>query len=89
MLPQMMWRATRKSRRQLIVSTHSASLLADTGIAAEEVLLLRPTREDTSVAPAADSAEIRALLEGDVPMGEAVLPRVAPSNPEQLLLMWS
>lgn len=87
-LPQMIWRATRKSRRQLVVSTHSATLLSDKGIAAEEVLLLRPTREDTSVSPAADSAEIKALLDADVPMGEAVLPRVAPSAPEQLLLGW-
>jgi len=85
-LPPMMWKATRKSRRQLFVSTHSEALLSDKSIAAEEVLLLSPTREDTVVAVAADSDEIRALLEGDVPMGEAVLPRVAPAHPEQLLL---
>lgn len=84
-LPPMMWKATRKSRRQLFVSTHSASLLSDTSIAAEEVLLLTPTHEDTGVGVAADNAEIRELLEGDVPMGEAVLPHVAPAKPEQLL----
>jgi predicted ATPase len=88
-LPSMMWRATRKSRRQLLVSTHSAALLSDRSIAAEEVLLLRPAREDTVVTVAADSAEIRALLEGDVSMGEAVLPRVAPAQPEQLLFKLS
>jgi predicted ATPase len=88
-LPTMMWTATRKSRRQLFVSTHSASLLSDKSIAAEEVLLLRPTHEDTVVTVAAESLEIRALLEGGVPMGEAVLPRVAPTNTEQLLLTLS
>ncbi len=88
-LPPMIWRATRKSRRQLLVSTHSASLLSDQGIAAEEVLLLRPTDEGTVVTVAADSDEIRALLDGGVPMGEAVLPRVAPAQPEQLLLKFS
>lgn len=88
-LPPMMWQATRKSRRQLLVSTHSAALLSDKSIAAEEVLLLHPTHEDTVVSVAADSKEIRALLEGGVPMGEAVLPRVAPAQPEQLLLKLS
>jgi predicted ATPase len=88
-LPGVMWRATRKTRRQLFVSTHSPSLLSDPSIAAEEVLLLRPTREDTEVTAASDNAEIRALLEGDIPIGEAVLPRVAPAHPDQLLLSLS
>lgn len=85
-LPQMMWKATRKSRRQLFISTHSDCLLSDESIAAEEVLALRPTREGTHVTVAADSDEIRALLEEGVSIGEAVLPRVAPDQPEQLLL---
>jgi predicted ATPase len=88
-LPGVMWRATRKSRRQIFLSTHSPSLLSDPSIAAEEVLLLRPTHEDTVVTAAGDSVEIRALLEGDTPMGDAVLPRVAPAHPDQLLLSFS
>jgi hypothetical protein len=56
-------------------------MLSDRSIAPEEVLLLRPTREDTSVTLAADSREIRALLEDGLSMGEAVLPRVAPAHP--------
>jgi predicted ATPase len=88
-LPAVMWKATRKTRRQLFVSTHSPSLLSDRSIAAEEVLLLRPTREDALVAAASDNAEIRALLEGDITIGDAVLPRVAPAHPDQLLLSLS
>jgi len=88
-LPAMMWRATRKSRRQLLISTHSAALLSDKSIAAEEVLLLRPAEEGTEVTIASDHEEIRALLEGGVSLGEAVLPRVAPDRPEQLLLKFS
>jgi predicted ATPase len=88
-LPPMMWKATRKNRRQLFVSTHSDALLSDQSIAAEEVLLLRPTNEGTVVAVAADNQEIGALLEGGVSMGQAVLPRVAPARPEQLLLQLS
>ena len=85
-LPAMMWQATRKNRRQVIISTHSAALLSDRSIAAEEVLMLRPTNEDTAVSVAAASEEVRALLEGGMSIGEAVLPRVAPAEPEQLLL---
>ncbi len=85
-LTSMMWKATRKNRRQLFVSTHSAALLSDKGIAPEEVLLLRPSQQGTSVALAAESKEILALLENDLSMGEAVLPRVAPPDPGQLLL---
>jgi len=84
-----MWRATRKTRRQLFISTHSSALLADESIAGEEVLLLTPTHEDTSVQLASDIAQVRALLEGGIAMGEAVLPRVAPERPEQLLLKLS
>lgn len=85
-LPAMMWKATRKNRRQVLISTHSAALLSDQSIAPEEVLLLRPTHEDTSVSVAADSDEVRALLGGGMSIGEVVLPRVAPARPEQLLL---
>ncbi|MEW6268899.1 MAG: AAA family ATPase [Thermodesulfobacteriota bacterium] len=85
-LAAMMWSATRKTRRQLFVSTHSAALLSDPAIAPEEVLLLRPTHEGTTVTLAAENDEIRALLQSGLPIGEAILPRVAPASPEQLLL---
>ncbi|GEM_PF-1902013 len=69
-----------------VVSTHSQVLLSDRGIAPEEVLLLRPTGEDTTVSRARDIMEVTALLERGLTMGEAVLPQVAPSHPEQLAL---
>lgn len=85
-IPAMMARLGRKLDRQVMVSTHSADLLSDPGIAAEEVLLLEPTAEDTKVVPASAIQQVRALLEGGVPMSEAVLPRVAPKNADQLAL---
>jgi predicted ATPase len=88
-LPAMMWKVTRKSRRQIIVSTHSAALLSDKSIASEEVLMLQPTHEDTSVVAAESIRDVRALMEGGLSIGEAVLPRVAPSQPEQLMLKFS
>lgn len=85
-IPGMVTKVTRKSGRQVIFSTHSVALLSDAGIGAEEVAMLRPTREGTSVVVAAADREVTALMEHGVTIGEAVLPRVAPSNPEQLLL---
>jgi len=85
-LPQMIHRLGRKSGRQVLLSTHSADLLSDPGIAAEEVLLLEPSKEGTAVRVAAEDAEVRALLKGGVPMGEVVLPRTAPRGASQLSL---
>jgi hypothetical protein len=39
----------KKRARQILISTHSSDLLSDPGIAADEVLLLRPTNEGTKV----------------------------------------
>jgi len=85
-IPAMMARVTRKSGRQILVSTHSADLLADEGIAPEEVLLLTPSNEETRVTLASDDEQIRALLEGGAVMADAVLPRTAPPDARQLPL---
>ena len=87
-LPQMLHRATRRSKRQVIVSTHSPEFLLDEGIASDETLLLRPDTNGTRVEVAAADPEIRRLLEAGVSMGEAVLPRTAPKGEEQLALMF-
>jgi hypothetical protein len=88
-LPQMIHRLGRKSGRQVLLSTHSADLLSDQGIAAEEVLLLEPSKEGTAVRVAAEDAEVQALLQGGVPMGEVVFPRTAPKGASQLSLFGS
>lgn len=78
--------ATRKSRRQVFISTHSTALLSEESIGLGEVLVLRPTKEDTEVTTANKLEDVRALLEGGLTVGEAVLPRVAPAKAQQLLL---
>ncbi len=87
-IPQMLHQATRRSKRQVIVSTHSPDFLVDEGIASDETLLLRPDSNGTRVEVAAADPEIRLLLEAGVSMGEAVLPRTAPKGEEQLALMF-
>lgn len=75
-----------KAERQLFVSTHSEQLLADPGVGLEEVLLLQPTSDGTEVLPASKHAQIKALLEGGMPLSEAVMPAVAPRDVQQLTI---
>lgn len=85
-LPAMMSRLGRKAGRQLIVSTHSADLLADPGIDASEVLLLQPSREGTQIVVAAGVQEVCTLLAAGHSMADVVLPRTAPRDVRQLTL---
>jgi hypothetical protein len=77
-------RVQRKGGRQIITSTHSADLFNDEGVGLDEVLLLASGQQGTVVQSAKDVTEIRELLEGGVPLGEAIMPRVAPRLAAQL-----
>lgn len=85
-IPQMFARIQRRSGRQILISTHSTDLLRDDGIGLDEVLLLEPGTEGTSVQPASSYAEIRELLQGGLNLAEAVIPRTRPQRAEQLTL---
>ena len=85
-IPQMMHRLGRSSGRQIIVSTHSAELLSDPGIALEEIMLLFPSTNGTTVMIASDDKQIRAIVEGGSTPAAVVLPRTAPENAAQLSL---
>lgn len=85
-IPSMMARLGRKAGRQILVSTHSETLLSDPGISPEEVLLLEPSWEDTKVRLASSDEAIRLLAEGGLPISEAVIPRTAPRDAQQLAL---
>jgi predicted ATPase len=83
-IPQVIARLQRRQARQVLMSTHSSDLLRDSGIDLDEVILLRPGPEGTTVAPASSNAEIRTLLEGGLTMAEAVLPWTKPTGADQL-----
>lgn len=85
-VPRIMDRVGRKTKRQVIISTHSDDLLRAEGISPEEVLLLVPGENGTEVREAHRDAEIAALLQGGVTVAVAVLPRTAPENATQLPL---
>jgi hypothetical protein len=82
-IPQIMARLGRKGGRQIIVSSHSAELLNDEGLAAQEVLLLKPSPDGTTVEVASGNHQVVALLEGGSSMAEAVIPRTTPPNTNQ------
>ena len=85
-IPQMFARMQRRTGRQILLSTHARDLLQDEGIGLDEVLLLEPGKEGTQVRPASKLDEVRALLEGGVPLSEAVMPQTNPSTADQLAL---
>lgn len=79
-------RTQRQRRRQIILSTHSADLLVDRGIAPSEIVLLVPSSEGTDAQVAANHREVSLLMEKGMSPGEAVLPLNRPSEIEQLAL---
>lgn len=83
-IPQMFARLTRRTGRQLLVSSHSSDLLADPGIAPDETLLLTPSPDGTKVTRAKDDEQIVALLDGGATMAEAVLPIVSPPGADRI-----
>ena len=79
-IPALMHKLAGKEGRQVVVSTHSGALLSDEGIGLEEVLLLIPHGEGTDVRPANSVNEAKALVEGGMRVGEAVLPLTSPQQ---------
>ena len=86
-IPQLLARMQSRTGRQVIISTHSTDLLRDDGIGLDEVLLLTPSEEGTSVKPAGELKDIRTLLEsGRISLVDAVIPHTRPMHAEQLML---
>ncbi|RMG55933.1 MAG: chromosome segregation protein SMC [Acidobacteria bacterium] len=85
-IPQMFARVQRRSGRQVLVSTHSPDMLRDEGIGLDEVLLLLPSEEGTSVEPASSFKQIRVLLEHGQTLADIVIPQTRPEKVDQLSL---
>lgn len=86
LLPQLLARAQRRTGRQIFLSTHSPDLLRDSGIGLDEVLLLIPSKEGTTVSLASSHESIRDLLEGGLTLADAAIPLTKPQQAEQLPL---
>lgn len=77
-LPGIIARLAKK--RQVIISTHSADMLWDTGIGGEEVIALTPTDDGTKISAGADLPGVRKMLENGFSVAEAILPHTAPAT---------
>ena len=76
-------RATLRSNRQSLISTHSADLLSN-GVSPKEVLLLVPTEEGTEVKSTRSFKKLVALVEAGMPLGEAVMPETKSTQTDML-----
>lgn len=85
-IPSLIYKLQKPKKRQIILTSHSTDLLDDRGISLDEILLLEPTPEGTLVKPASSIPEIKAMLEGGIAPGDAILPRTKPKNINQLSL---
>jgi len=85
-LPSLIYKLQKPKKRQIILTSHSTDLLNDRGISLDEILLLMPTVEGTSIKIASSLPEIKAMLEGGMTPGAAILPRTKPRNINQLTL---
>ena len=73
---------TRKTKRQILISTHSQALLNNPGIDPRGVVVLEPSREGTTVR-SVDEVEAQGLDAG-LSVADVVLPKTRPKGIEQL-----
>jgi len=83
-VPQLLARASRKTGRQILLSTHSSDLLRDDGIGVDEILLFLPQDEGTEVVQAATQADVLPLLQGGLSLADIVIPKTKPAAVGQL-----
>ena len=86
-LAALIWRVQRESKRgrQVLVSTHSETLLSDGGIDGKEILLLIPKKDgNTDVRVAHDIKDIAAALKAGLAPGDVVIRRTEPKDARQL-----
>ena len=85
-LPQMLARLQRRTKRQVFLSTHSPELLADSGIGLDETLLFVPNKEGAEVLPAASRSDVKQLLGAGLSLADVVIPKTRPTDLGQLVL---
>jgi len=85
-IPALVYKLQKPKKRQVIMTSHSSDLLNDEGISLDEILLLEPNQEGTTITSAAGFPEIKAMLDGGMTPGAAILPRTKPQNINQLTI---
>ncbi len=85
-IPALLWKVQKSARhrRQVLLTTHSQSLLSDMSIDPREALLLKPSDNGTEVTQIAESDQ--KLVEAGYSIADIILPKIRPNNLEQLVL---
>jgi len=71
---------SKKSVRQVLISTHSYDLLSNPGIGPEEVLVLQNSAEGTIIKNVNEFDEIKAIIDSGMSIAEATIPFTAPKK---------
>lgn len=86
-LPEFIYKLQRRKGRvrQVIISTHSYDILSNDGIGGEETIVLLPTKEGTEIKRAMDIEEVKDYLDAGLSIADSVIPKVAPTNIQNIL----
>ena len=79
-LPTILSRVSSGKGPQIILSTHSTEILADEGLGLDEVILLEPGEEGTTVRPASEVPDIGSLIGAGVNLGQVLEPLTRPNE---------
>ncbi|HTW86317.1 MAG TPA: AAA family ATPase [Candidatus Sulfotelmatobacter sp.] len=85
-IPSFIYRMQQRSGRQVLLSTHADEMFIDSGIGADEVLLIRPTPDGSTIVSGATVDKVRAVLQAGDTLAEALRPLVKPPKLDQLSL---
>lgn len=85
-LVPMLTKMQKRSKRQILVTTHSEVLLNAPGLGLHEVHRLNPTRDGTTIETISSDVQMRELVKAGFEVGGAVMPTVRPANIDQLSL---
>jgi predicted ATPase len=83
-VPQMFAQVQRRTGRQILISSHSVEMFADEGIGLDEVLILSPAEEGTSVSVGVDVDQVVQMREAGIDLPEILTALTAPSGAAQL-----
>jgi predicted ATPase len=74
----------KKGANQILITTHSYDMLTNLGISPQEVLILQPTSEGTTVNRVSDIDEIKTIVEAGLSIADAVIPYTKPKNIDKM-----
>lgn len=85
-IPYFIFSMQQRSGRQVLLSTHADEMFIESGVDAHEVLLIRPTRDGSTIESGATNSSVRDVLRSGESLAEALRPLVKPPDLDQLPL---